>query len=56
MFFLILLVTGLLVVSPITSVTAQQQDSDNDGISDSKEEQLAFNKNVKVLEIKSTPM
>ena len=41
-FFLILLVTGLLVVSPITSVTAQQQDSDNDGILDSKEEQLAL--------------
>jgi hypothetical protein len=40
MFFVILLVTGLLVVSPITSVTAQQ-DSDNDGILDSKEAQLA---------------
>ena len=40
MFFLILLVTGLLVVSPITNVTAQQ-DSDNDGILDSKEQQLA---------------
>jgi len=40
MFFVILLVTGLLVVSSITSVTAQQ-DSDNDGILDSKEAQLA---------------
>ena len=35
-----LLIVGLLLLSPVTSVTAQN-DSDNDGIPDSKEEQLA---------------
>ena len=35
-----ILVTGILVASSISCVTAQQ-DSDNDGISDIKEEQLA---------------
>ncbi|MCK4885348.1 Vps62-related protein [Candidatus Bathyarchaeota archaeon] len=39
--FSVLLIVGLLVVSSVTSVTAQQ-DSDNDGIPDSKEEQLAL--------------
>ncbi|MCW4015145.1 MAG: Vps62-related protein [Candidatus Bathyarchaeota archaeon] len=37
---LALLVTGLFAISPITSVIAQE-DSDNDGIVDSKENQLA---------------
>ncbi|MDG6223072.1 MAG: Vps62-related protein [Candidatus Bathyarchaeota archaeon] len=40
MFLCVLLVTALLVVSPITGVLAQQ-DSDNDGISDAKENELA---------------
>lgn len=40
LFIWVVLVTGILVVSSIACVTAQQ-DSDNDGISDAKEEQLA---------------
>jgi len=39
--FLVLLIIGLLASSPIASVAAQN-DSDNDGIPDSKEEQLAL--------------
>jgi hypothetical protein len=39
--FSVLLIVGLLVISPLTSVTAQE-DSDNDGIPDTKEEQLAL--------------
>ncbi len=39
--FSVLLIVGLLVFSSVTMVTAQQ-DSDNDGIPDSKEEQLAL--------------
>ncbi len=39
--FSVLLIVGLLVVFSVASVTAQQ-DSDNDGIPDSKEEQLAL--------------
>ena len=41
LFFLVLLIVGLLVCSSVASVTAQQ-DSDNDGIPDTKEEQLAL--------------
>jgi len=41
MLFSILLIVGLLAPSPIASVAAQD-DSDNDGIPDSKEEQLAL--------------
>jgi hypothetical protein len=41
MLFSILLIVGLLASSPIVSVAAQD-DSDNDGIPDSKEEQLAL--------------
>jgi hypothetical protein len=40
MVLLMLFVTGLLVVSPMVGVIAQQ-DSDNDGISDAKENELA---------------
>ena len=40
MVLLVLLITGLLVISQITGVIAQQ-DSDNDGITDSKENELA---------------
>ena len=42
MLFSALLIVGLLASSPIASVTAQN-DSDNDGIPDSKEQQLALN-------------
>lgn len=41
MLFSVLLIVGLIVFSPIASVAAQY-DSDNDGILDSKEEQLAL--------------
>jgi len=41
MLFSILLIVGLLASSPIVSVAAQD-DSDNDGIPDSKEKQLAL--------------
>ena len=41
LFLSVLLITGLVVFSPIASVTAQG-DLDNDGIPDSKEEQLAL--------------
>ena len=41
MLFSVLLILGLLAFSPIASVAAQD-DSDNDGILDSKEEQLAL--------------
>ena len=38
---ILILITGLLIFSPTFSVLAQQ-DTDNDGISDSKEEELAL--------------
>ena len=41
MLFLVLLIVGLLAFSPIASIAAQD-DSDNDGILDSKEQQLAL--------------
>jgi len=42
LFFSVLLIVGLLVVSPVASVADQNDDSDNDGIPDSQEEQLAL--------------
>ena len=38
---ILILITGLLIFAPSFSVTAQQ-DTDNDGISDSKEQELAL--------------
>ncbi len=40
--FSVLLIVGLLVFSSVASVTAQEDDSDNDGILDSQEEKLAL--------------
>ena len=41
MLFSVIFIVGLLAVSPIASIAAQG-DSDNDGILDSKEQQLAL--------------